>query len=33
LFEKLLPDRQRVLGADHPDVLSTQKWIRYLAQD
>jgi hypothetical protein len=24
LFEKLLPDRQRVLGADHPDVLATR---------
>jgi hypothetical protein len=30
LFEELLPDRQRVLGADHPDVLTTPKQHRAL---
>ncbi|MGH3921352.1 MAG: tetratricopeptide repeat protein [Pseudonocardiaceae bacterium] len=29
LLTELLPDRQRVLGPDHPDTLNTQKWIRY----
>ena len=27
LFQELLPDRERVLGADHPDTLTTRNNI------
>ena len=30
LFQELLPDQERVLGADHPDILSTREWIAAL---
>jgi hypothetical protein len=30
LFQALLPDRVRVLGADHPDTLTTNNWIQLL---
>ncbi|HND80816.1 MAG TPA: hypothetical protein PLS39_10390, partial [Accumulibacter sp.] len=33
LFQALLPDRERVLGAEHPDVLKTRKKIAALATD
>lgn len=29
MFTELLPDRVRVLGADHPDTLAVREWIRY----
>ena len=29
LFQALLPDRERVLGADHPDTLSTRNNIAF----
>ena len=29
LFEELLPDRERILGPDHPDVLVTRSCIAY----
>jgi len=33
LFTALLPDRQRVLGPDHPDVQATQAWIEQLTSN
>ena len=30
LFQELLPDRERVLGPDHPDTLTTRKYIAIL---
>jgi len=27
LFRELLPDRERVLGHDHPDTLDTLEWL------
>ena len=33
LFQALLPDQVRVLGADHPDTLNTLDWIRSLTPD
>ena len=30
LFAELLPDRERVLGRDHPDTLRTQEAIKLL---
>ena len=30
LFAALLPDRERVLGADHPDTLAVHAWLTEL---
>ena len=32
LFRELLPDRQRVLGADHPDILTTRHSLERLSE-
>jgi len=31
LFSELLPDQERVLGADHPGTLRIREWIKFFS--
>ena len=33
LLEQTLADRERVLGADHPDTVTTRKYLAHTDQD